>query len=148
MTQQTTVYFTAPTAVRTTQRYERLFHHVSHHFSGDEYEIIEARKECPTATQWRKAWPAMLQRIDTLVFMLNDEGCLGHGTWTEVCQVRQARKKVFLAQLTSESELVLVEWQHLEFTLNKLSQRNYARIAERGTARRKYAEKAGEVRVL
>lgn len=140
------IYFTAPAAVRTTQRYEQFFSHVAHHFEGD--EIISSREVCPTVTQWRKAWPALLQRIDALVFMLNDGGCLGHGTWTEVYQVRQAGKKVFLAQLTSENELALVEWQHLEFTLNKLSQRNYARIAERGTARRKHAEEAGEVRVL
>ncbi len=146
---QQTIYFTAPAAVRTTERYEQFFYHIAHHFSAaDDHEIIEAREVCPTVHAWRKAWPALLERIDVLVFMLNDEGCLGNGTWTEVCQVRQAGKKVFLAQLTSENELALVEWQHLEFTLNRLSQRNYARIAARGTARRKYAEKAGEVKVL
>lgn len=146
---QQTIYFTAPAAVRTTERYEQFFYHVAHHFAaGDDNEIIEAREVCPTVHAWRKAWPALLERIDVLVFMLNDEGCLGHGSWTEVCQVRKAGKKVFLAQLNSDNELVLVEWQHLEYTLNKLSQRNYARIAERGAMMRQRAGKAGEITVL
>ncbi len=149
MTQQT-VYFTCSAAMQDSERYKQLLHPVSRHFAAasDKYEIIEGRAVFPTVTQWRKGWPAMVERLDVLIFLVDDSHTLGHGCWTEVCAARKQGKKVFMAQLTSENELVLVEWQHLEFTLNKLSQRNYARIAERGTARRKYAEKAGEVRVL
>ncbi len=55
-----------------------------------------------------------------------------------------------MAQLGLEEneELVLTEWKHLEYTLNKLSQRNYARIAERGAMMRQRAGKAGEITVL
>ena len=123
------IYLAAPDAVRTTDRYEEFFYRIAHHFQGA--ELLEARELFPTAKAWVKGWKDILERIDTLVFLRNEERAIGHGTWTEVIQAHNAGKRVLLARMNRENELMLVSWEQLSIKLNKANKRNYAKIGYR-----------------
>jgi hypothetical protein len=120
------IYVSAPDAVRTTDRYEEFFYRIAHHFQGA--ELLEARELFPTAKAWMKGWKDILERIDTLVFIRNEERAIGHGTWTEMIQAHNAGKQVLLARMNRENELVLIPWEQLSIKLDKASKRNYAKI--------------------
>ena len=112
------LYLSAPKAVRQTDRYETFFSLISHHFQGT--QLLEARALFPNVKKWRRGWRAVLERIDTLVFLRTAEHTIGYGTWVEVCQAYQAGKQVLLARMTREEALELIPYARL--TWGKISE--------------------------
>jgi hypothetical protein len=136
MTEPYVIYLAAPEAARNTDRYEQFYYLLAHRFPRA--EILEAKELFPTQKAWVEGWEAILARCDTLVFIRNEARAVGHGTWREVCEARDAGKTVYLARMDRDGSLVLIPWEELTITIDKeKSRRNYAAIRY---ARRPLAE--------
>lgn len=121
------VYITAPRVVQQTDRYEEYFFKIGHHFKGA--ELLESRELFPTSKPWLDFWPDVLKRIDTLVFIRNEERYIGKGVYQGAMQARNAGKEIYMCVTNKAGELVLVEWEELKVELTKSSdKRNFARI--------------------
>ena len=47
--------------------------------------IIPARGRFHSNRAWRRGWPKLLASIDAVVFFADDDGFIGLGVWTELC---------------------------------------------------------------
>jgi hypothetical protein len=121
-----TVYLAAPNSVRSTDRYETYYFLISHHFKDD--SVLEARELFPTNKGWKDGWSDCLQHIDALVFLRNDEKCVGMGTWQEICEARKAGKQVYLACTDRDDKLVLASWDEVFYRFGN-SKQNYVHIS-------------------
>ncbi len=127
--EQRVIYLAAPQAVRETDRYETYYFLLSHHFTGA--QILEARELFPTSKAWFAGWKDVLARIDTLVFIRNSEHGLGRGTWTEVREAAKVGKRVLMARMNRENQLVLVPFNQLRYDIQKEDKRNFALVTYR-----------------
>lgn len=48
-------------------------------------EIVPARGLFGSHADWKRGWPGILATIDALVFFADDDGYVGLGVWTELC---------------------------------------------------------------
>lgn len=111
-----TIYIAAPNSVRQTDRYEKYYFLLAHHFAG--CELLEARELFPDASAWFQGWIDVLARINTLVFIRDEHKGVGKGTFAEIMRVHTATN--------AEEELVLTPWDELRFSLKHSKQRTYA----------------------
>lgn len=61
----------------------RITEHVPH------AEIMPARSLFTSHAEWRRGWPNILTTIDALVFFADDDGYVGYGVWTELCDANE-----------------------------------------------------------
>jgi hypothetical protein len=112
------VYLAAPASTWDSDRYEKYFYLVGHHFST--CELLEAREV-------RADWAAVLDRVDVVVFLRNTDKAVDKPTWEEIDEARDRGMDVYMCVTDREDNLVLIEWDELKCTLLK-GEGNYARI--------------------
>lgn len=66
-----------------TPRYGTELARIREHFPHA--EIVPARGLFGSNADWKRGWPALLPTIDALVFFADDDGYVGLGVWTELC---------------------------------------------------------------
>jgi hypothetical protein len=77
------VYVASPLHTFDTPRYSTELARIRERFPHA--EIVPARGLFRSNADWKRAWPAILATIDALVFFADDDGYVGYGVWTELC---------------------------------------------------------------
>lgn len=84
------LYVASPIPTYDTIRYDRMLSLIRHALPTT--DVLPARGCFADTATWLREWPAILQRIDGLIFFDDGQGVVGRGVYHEVCTTMAAGK--------------------------------------------------------
>lgn len=87
-----TTYFTAPYRTYGSKRYEKMLNRVRQSFPND--DIFEPCRVFRTREEWIFGWNTMLDLADRLVFITDEQGWIGKGSFDEIRRANGNGKEV------------------------------------------------------